>query len=128
MPVENIHRDGTLMFNKTPKGGVLADSVYSHPGDIHEDDEFNEEDLKKIKDKDPSVSKHWRYLSSSQAKSKKTDRAELEKLANDAELQRQGLTPEALLDSTGPPGDVTIEEEMDRAAEQTTVDVKKDSK
>lgn len=98
MPVENIHRDGTLMFNKTPDDGVLADSNYSYFGDIHEDDEFNEDDLKKIKDKDSSMTKHWRYLTEAKANAKRKEREELEDESAEAE---EGVTAEQLGDSTG---------------------------
>lgn len=118
MPVENIHRDGVLMFNKTPKDGVLSDSHVSFSGDIHEDNEFNADDLQLIKDKDASVSKHWRYLTEAKAKAKRADREELEQLADEAEQQRTGVNPEALLDSTGPDGDVTIEEEVNETTEK----------
>ncbi len=91
MPVENIHRIGSLMFNKTPEGGVLADCVYSLLGDIHSDDEFNQEDFDLIKSKDKSVTKHWRYLTEAQAKAKLKERDELEALAAEAEEMREDV-------------------------------------
>lgn len=123
MPVENIHQNGTLMFNKAQEG-TISDCVTSFPGDIHEDDEFDEKTLKLIKDKDESVVRHWRYLTDAKAKAKKTDKAELEQLAVEADLQRQGLTPEALLDSTGSEGDKTVEENFEEQEKKTTKDNK----
>lgn len=120
MPVENIHQDGSLMFNKT-NVGTLSDCVTSLPGDVLEDDEFDEDMLKQIKDKDPSVSKYWRYLSESQAKTKRADRDELEKLATEAAAARAGVAPEAFLDSTGPEGDKTIEQSKAEQDAKTTV-------
>ena len=103
MPVENIHRDGSLMFNKSNEGGIISGCVTSFPGSIHDDDEFNADDLKKIKDKDSSMSKHWRYLSDDEAEKKKEQRAEQE--AQDAadEAARLGLplAEGAFEDSTG---------------------------
>lgn len=103
MPVENIHRDGSLMFNKNNEGGVLADSVSSVLGMIHEDDEFNEADLKKIKDKDPSMTKYWRYLSDSDAKKRKEQQAEADQQAKEDAAARAGmpLADGAFEDSTG---------------------------
>lgn len=115
MPVENIHQSGSLMFNKTPEGGVLADSVTSLYGQIHEDDEFNADDLQLIKDKDDSVKKYWRYLTDAQAKNKRKDRQELEDLASEADAARGSEQPGAFLDSTGPDGDETIEDKMKAA-------------
>lgn len=116
MPVENIHQDGSLMFNKMPEGGVLADCYTSVYGDIHEDEDFDEADIKAIKDKDDSVKGYWRYLTDSQAKNKLKDRQELEDLASEADAQRAGVQPGAFLDSTGPDGDETIEEKMKQAS------------
>lgn len=126
MPVENIHYDGSLMFNKMPEGGVLADCHTSLFGDIHDDEEFDEADLKAIKDKDDSVKKYWRYLTEAQAKSKRKDRQELEDLASEAEEQRNSAQPGAFHDSTGPDGDETIEDKM--AASKTAPNKAADSK
>lgn len=128
MPVENIHQQGSLMFNKTPEGGVLADCVTSLFGDIHDDDDFNKEDLELIKDKDDSVKKHWRYLTDAQAKNKRKERQELEDLANEAEEMRNSEQPGAFLDSTGKDGDETIEEKMKASDSKTAPNKAADSK
>lgn len=98
MPVENIHADGTLMFNKKGEG-ALSESNYSFFGQIHDDDEFSDADLKLIKDKKGAIAKQLRYLSDDQANSKKRDQAERDGLDLDA-LNRMS-------DSTGvePPAD-----------------------
>lgn len=85
MPVENIYKDSSLMFNKTPNDGVLADSFYSFLGDIHEDEEFNEADLKLIKDKDPTIAKQFRYITEAKANAKRKEREELEEESAEAE-------------------------------------------
>jgi len=98
MPVENIHADGTLMFNKKGEG-ALSESNYSFYGDIHEDVEFSDSDLELIKAKKGAIAKQLRYLTDSQAKSKRKDQAERDGLDLD-ELNR-------ISDSTGvePPAD-----------------------
>lgn len=103
MPVENIHRDGSLMFNKKVKGAAMSECVTSLFGDIHDDVEFDKEMLEDIKNKAEDVVKHWRYLDKDDAQKKKDDQEELDKLEAEAEAQRTGqvITPEQLGDSTG---------------------------
>lgn len=93
MPVENIQQDGVVMYyaQPRPEGGVLSEVLYAYPGDILEDESFTDEELKKIKDKsDPHLSRLWRSLTPTQAKTKLADRAELELLAQEAEELRSG--------------------------------------
>jgi hypothetical protein len=118
MPVENIHADGTLMFN-TKGEGALSESNYSFYGQIHEDDEFSEADLEAIKNKKGALAKQLRYLSDNQAKAKRADRAELEGLNVD-EMNR-------LSDSTGvePPKDAD-ETVSEKQSPQEIVEERKD--
>ena len=76
MPVENIHNDGTMMINKTPDNGVVSDCFHVFPGEILEDEDFSETDLKLIKDKDASMIKYWRYLTDAKANAKKKEKEE----------------------------------------------------
>lgn len=98
MPVENIFANGTLMFNKKKENQTLPESVYSHFGEIHEDSEFTDADLKLIKEKDDSVKTHWRYLTDAKAKAKKQDRDELEALAAGEPLPDDNETKTAVVD------------------------------
>lgn len=117
MPVENIHADGTLMFNKKGEG-ALSESNYSFYGDIHEDDEFSESDLKLIKEKKGAIAKQLRYLSDDQAKSKRSDQADRDGLDLD-ELNR-------ISDSTGVEPPVDADEVAEpKASPQEVVEAKK---
>lgn len=119
MPVENIHADGTLMFNS--KGaGALSESNYSFFGQIHEDDEFSDEDLKAIKDKKGALKGQFRYLNDGQAKSKRDDQAERAGLDLDV-LNRQS-------DSTGvePPVDADEVAEPKASAQEVVEEVNVD--
>lgn len=84
MPVENVYAEGVLQFNRRYPDSALSESIYSHLGDIEEDEDFSAEDLELIKAKDASMVKYWRYLTPAKAKVKKADREELEDLAEEA--------------------------------------------
>jgi len=109
MPVENIHANGTLMFNR-PGEGALSESQYSYFGEILPDDAFTDEDLALIKGKKGKIKGQFRYLSDAQAKTRKKDldeRAELEaELSGDDDNEKVDVGGEVEGDVEPPTPDV----------------------